>query len=508
MPKIPPAALRALANEIATLDSAARAALKRQFARQYDISPSTLSRQLHRVGCRSHERADRGRRRLPITDEQLNVIAALQASSQSLRKGNYMPASDAIEIAEQNRMAPAISPSSFNAWLRSQNGSRRDQSSPTPHVELRSLGPNHVHQADFSLAVNWKVENNKPIYEHLVYKNKLPLQGVPRIWRLIVVDHATGCFFPHYTVAPGENELSFLEGLYFAWTEKTLHGESIKSQYPFRGVPRILMVDRGSAVRANATAALLNRLDCRLHVCREARSKGTVEVAHNWWEAHFETRLRLQPPQSIEQLNEWAMQCAAHYCATKRHSRHGSERSTLWAWHINRSEETKLREIACGFEVFKSVAQTDPVRCKVGGSRFIRFKSNHYRVPECLLPGTWVEVQYSPFSFPQVQVRSENEPLSPAWLCAPAEVTKNEYGFDPEARIIGEPIESTGRTHTPANKFAAAAKSAAKDLVGKVQAFGYHLARTPEIGVPVEGEEIAIDKPTTVMTRVVPARCS
>ncbi len=499
MPEIPTAAIRELAISLANLNSKARAAAKKEFAALYGVSASTLSRALHSVGCRSHQRSDRGRRRLAIADEQLAAIAAVQASSLSLRKGIVMPAKDAIEIAERNGMAPAISPSVYNEWLRSQSGTRRDQTAATPHIELRSLGPNHVHQADFSLAVNWKVENNRPIYEHLVYKNKLPLQGVPRIWRLIVVDHATGAFYVHYSVSAGETVQALLEGLYFAWSEKMLHGQSIKSQYPFRGVPKILMVDRGSAMQAGTTAALMNRLGVHLNICEGARSKGTVEVSHNWWEAHFETRLRLQPPQSIEQLNEWSIKFAALYCGKERHSRHGSFRSTMWAWYINRKPETQLRELRCSFDAFKAIALSDPARCRVGGSRLIRFKGNKYRVAECFLPNTWVEVQYSPFEFPKVQVRAENDPASVAYLCAPVQM--DEFGFVAGAATIGEQYKS--QKQTVANTFAKEAQRAAGELAGKVEAFGYHLDRTPEVGIPSQGTEVSIDTPAAaVMTRV------
>jgi hypothetical protein len=501
MPEIPAAAINELAINLTALQGRAKASAKREFLSLYQISPATLSRKLNSVGCRSHARSDRGRRRAGIDDQQLAVIAAVQASSLSLRKGIVMPAKDAIEIAVKNDMAPEVSPSLYNRWLREQSGSRRDQTAATPHIELRSLGPNHVHQVDFSLAVNWKVENNRPMYEHLIYKNKLPAAGVPRILRLIVVDHATGCFYAHYTVSAGETVQALLEGLYYAWSEKKLNGESIARQYPFRGVPSILMADRGSAMQAGATAALMNRLGIHLNICEGARSKGAVEVSHNWWEAHFETRLRLQPPQSIEQLNEWAIKFAAHYCGVQRHTRHGSERSTMWAWYIGRRPESQLRELRCDFETFKAIALSEPQRCKVGGSRIVRFKSRKYRVPECFLPNTWVEVQYSPFSFPEIQVRAEGEPNATAHLCSPIEL--DEFGFPATAATIG--VEYKGVKHTAAVTFAHEAQRAAKELVdGKgVEAFGYHLDRTPEVGIPTAGEGVEIEKPAApVMTRI------
>ena len=294
---------------------------------------------------------------------------------------------------------------------------------------------------------------------------------------------------------------ALLEGLYRAWAEKTANGVSIKSQYPFRGVPQILMADRGSTTKAGATVALLNRLGIKLHICEGARSKGTVEVSHRFWEERFETRLRLQQPKSIDQMNEWAVELAAEINATERHSRHGSERSTLWAWHINRKPETQLRELRCTFEAFKSIALTEPQKCRVGGSRIIRFRAQKYRVPECFSPNSWVQVQFSPFEFPQIQVQPLDDHAAPAYLCSPVEV--DEFGFAVTAATIG--LEYKGVKATPAAVFAKDSRQRAKELIdgGKVEAFGYHLERTPEIGVPTQGTELPVEATAaTVMTRV------
>jgi hypothetical protein len=501
MPEIPEASVREFSLKLATLTGRAASAARREFAALHGCSPSSLSRRLTSLGVRCHTRSDKGVMR-SASGEQLAIVAALQSSSMSLRKGVVMPAKDAIEIAVQNGIAPQISASRYNAWLRDQTGTRRDQTAATPHIELRSLGPNHVHQVDFSLAVNWKVENNKPIYEHLIYKNKLPAAGVARIWRLIVIDHATGCFATRYSVSAGETVQALLDGLYHAWTEKTIKGQSIKDRYPFRGVPSILMADRGSAMQAGATAALLNRLGVTLNICEGARSKGAVEVSHRWWEEHFESRFRLQPPQSIEQLNEWATEFAAHLCRNERHSRHNSERSTMWAWYINRRPESKLRELRCTFDAFKAIALSDPQRCKVGGARIIRFKAQKYRVPEAFVPGTWVEVQFSPFDYPQIQVRPEGDVTASPYLCAPIEL--DEFGFATEAAIIGQEYKS--QKHTAGETFAKTAASKAKELGGKVQAFGYHLERTSEVGVPATGEEVSVDQPASPVVSRVAAR--
>ena len=170
-------------------------------------------------------------------------VAALQRQSMSLRKGVVMPAEDAIEIAVDSGLLPegAVSVDYYNRWLRRNAAARRDQTKETPHVELRSLGPNHVHQMDFSLAVNWKCFQEqgaaKIRYEHLIYKNKLPEAGQARLWRVVVSDHASGAFFVWYAQSRGETVQATLEALYRAWVRKET---DVERKYPFRGHPENL----------------------------------------------------------------------------------------------------------------------------------------------------------------------------------------------------------------------------------------------------------------------------
>lgn len=503
-PTLPTSAVRELSEKLGHLQGRARAAAKRDFVSLYQVSDSTLSRALHQVGFVSHTRSDRGVRRKPISDDHMRLIAALQSSGNNLRRGIIMPAKDAIDVAHHNGLIPeAVDPNYYNAWLREQGGTRVDQQAATPHIELRSAGPNHVHQADFSLAVNWKVANNKPIYERFVYKNKDLLKdpGEQRIWRLLIVDHATGCFFPFYGISPGESIALTLEGLYRAWSPKSIGGQSIQDRFPFRGVPRILMVDRGSANRAGVTLALLNRLNVQLNICEGARSKGAVEVSHRYWEERFESRFRIQPPQSIEQLNDWAVDFAARICGAETHSRHGSKRSLLWSWHINRKPETQLRELRCDFETFKAIAVTDPVEARVSGSRIVRFKGKKYRAPEAIQCGSTVAIQYSPFDYPQIQMRDAANANAPLYICTPVEL--DEFGFAASAALVGE--EYKAQKHTATQHFAAQAKETVSALLStNMEAFGYHSDRAPAIPIQSASEAVQIDgvTPAAPLTRI------
>lgn len=485
--RLHPDAISGLAEQLGQVRGRARAALKREFSEQHGVSPSSLSRALANIGLRCHERSDRGARRKKV--DVLDALAALQRKSHSLRKGVVMPAEDAINIAEDSGMiAPgAVSTSYYNAWLREQQASRTDQERQEPHVELRSLGPNHVHQVDFSLAVNWKIANNKPIYEHLIYQNKLPEGGTPRLLRLLVVDHTTGVFFPYYFAALGESAVLLLEGLYRAWAPKP----EVQEIYPFRGVPRILMVDRGQGTKSQVTVELLKHLDVQLNVCQGARAKGSVEVSHRFWEEHFESRFRLQTPGSVEQLNAWALDFAIRICAEKAHSRHGAFRSQLWNWHIGRRTETALRELRCSLDEFKAICLTTPQRCLVGGSRIVRFKGQKYRAPEQIMPGARVEVHYSPFDYPRISMRLADSPSAQAWMCDPVQV--DEFGFATTAAVIGEQYRA--EKHSATKRFVKAANAAGDELIASntLRVFGHHSANVAPVAGNPSSEEVPLE---------------
>lgn len=490
--------------ELRATSGRAHSAKRKAVAALFGISDSTLSRWCQAAGVSRWQRRDRGARRIDVTDDVLRQLFALQYSSKSLKHGPIMTAKDVIDIAERNGIIDpdSVTPAYYNAWLRAQGISRTEVETPEPHVDLISLGPNHVHQADFSLAVNWKVENNKVIYEHLVYKNKLPAAGVPRIWRFALVDHATGYFFPRYAIAPGEDIVMFLEGLYYGWSEKTVNGCSIQHQYPFRGVPRILMVDRGPAMRSKITADLLSRLGVTLNICEGSRSKGAVESLMWWWEQRFESRFRLQPLTSIEELNHEAWGFAAWMCSQETHSRTRATRRGLWEFHLNRKPETQLRMMNIDLQTFQRIATTEPQKCRVSGSGVIAFKAKKYRVPTELIEHGYVAVQYSPFDYPQITVRAFDDANAPVFLCEPIEL--DEFGFPTDGVVIGSEYKS--HKHTERKRMAAGAEQWLGDYQKQgaaIQTRGYHLERVEATGVRSNETDMAVEQqPAAIYSRI------
>lgn len=497
---IPPA-FSEHAAELQQLGGRARAARRKELEALFNVSSSTMSRWLNARGIVFKQRGDRGKRRV-VTDEQLNTIFAIQYSSYKQQQGPIMPAKVALEIAERNGKIPAglISESLYNSWLRGSGVSRAAVDTPTRHINLISLGPNHVHQVDFSLAINWKIKNNKAIYEHLVYKNKLPAEGEPRLLRLIVTDHTSGSYFVWYTAAPGESVSALIEGLWWAWTPKTVAGESVQAVYPFRGVPRILMMDRGPGSKSQVLQNFLGWLGVETNICEGARSKGQVEGAHWGWETGFESRFRLDPPMSIEQLNDEAVGYAAHQCSTATHSRTRSTRTAHWEFHLNRSEHSQLRVPNCTFEEAKNHAVSNTKEATVHGDGTIQFRGEKYRVPELLLQERKVAVQFCPFDYPSVLVRalaagSAAFPLQP--------LARNEHGFFTDGAVIGQEFKS--HKDAAATRLVKEAKQAVAALTAdsdRLVTRGYHLNELAASGIKSRETEIGAHAAEPVYARV------
>ena len=196
-------------------------------------------------------------------------------------------------------------------------------------------------------------------------------------------------------------------------------------------------------------------------------------MSHGVWEQHFESRMRLQQPESVEQLNEWAVDFTIRQCACKPHTRHGAPRSQMWPGTSSGGRRRNCASCAAIGGV-QSIALTDPTTCRVSGNRIVRFKARKYRVPDEFLPNETVLVQYSPFYFPQILVRAADVAGAPGFLCEPVEV--DEFGFAVTAPVIGQEYKSWKQTDTA--RFVNTTEEITKELIASqnLRVYG-HIAR-------------------------------
>ncbi|MEA5113054.1 MAG: hypothetical protein VB050_03425 [Geobacteraceae bacterium] len=268
-----------------------------------------------------------------ITRDQLDTVGSVMRATRRENKGIICPVENALVFCEDNGLiAPGmISVPTLQRKLRERQMNARQQNAPTPHTEMRSLHPNHVHCADVSTCIQYYLDKGgiSVMREDEFYKNKLenfrkiktPLQ------RYIMTDHFSGFFFVKYYLADGETAENLFDFVCSAWEIKQ------DNRFPFRGAPLLLLADGGTRAKAKALGLSFwdgIGVDILTGTPGNSRRQGSVEVTHCIWEEWFETRLRIDPATSLEDLNRKAFGFCLWYNATKKHTRHGFTRLSMW----------------------------------------------------------------------------------------------------------------------------------------------------------------------------------
>lgn len=305
--------LRNLAGRLDAAKQGAKGPLIEEARSLYGWSASKLYAELERqVGWTSGRkvRADKGSTRQD--EETLIFLAGLERGSvrQNDKQTMFMPV--ASSIAAVNGHEIEVSARHLNRLMRHRRLAVQQHAQSRAPVTLRSLHPNHVHQADPSLCLVYYLRGKQAlIRDDQFYKNKL--EGLAKVqfkvWRYVLYDHASGLVMPWYVEAAGESPKNLYRFLMWAWMQQ--------AGRRFHGVPKILMWDKGSANTATPILNLLSALEVEqiTHAAGNARAKGGVENANNLVETQFECRLRYDPVDSVAALNAAALAWAEAYNA-------------------------------------------------------------------------------------------------------------------------------------------------------------------------------------------------
>ncbi|PHI35950.1 hypothetical protein CBQ28_16945 [Pseudoalteromonas sp. GCY] len=301
------------------------------------LSKDALYRKLKKLGWQSGKakRSDAGT--TAMDDEALNMLVAILNQGVRDNGKRIMDVTTAKSILVANGYA-CLSTSQISRVLAKRNASVSALDRATPHVQMRSLAPNHVHQVDPSYCLLYYPPGKKGKVQRYAndsefYANKPEnLERIKhlRVWRYVLVDHNSGMIRVRYYESAGETQANMFDFLMWCWKQ---HEGS-----PFMGVPQILLWDKGSANTGKAITNVLDALKVKNipHEAGNPRAKGAVEVANNIVEKQFESRILFEPVSSVDELNEsvWAWQEA--FNANKipgmncKHSRHKQARSDVW----------------------------------------------------------------------------------------------------------------------------------------------------------------------------------
>ena len=316
-------------------------------AAEFGRSPQTLYRWLSTfAGYDSGRktRADAGKVSLP--ENTLELLAGLKTEGVRANGKRTMTTAVAMNVLAQNDHHITVHASTINRALRARRLDVTSQQQARTHGRLRSLHPNHVHQIDPSLCLIYYMGGKQfAMREDEFYKNKPGnyAKVLLKVWRYVRYDHASGAIDARYYEAAGENQTSLFEFLLYTW-----------GQQPNRlshGIPKRLLWDKGSA---NTSAAICRLLDA-LGVVHETHApghswvKGGVELANNLVEMGFESRLKVEPVDSVEALNDALARWVRDYnanaiqhvdCRVQREDGRRYVRDDLW--HRIRPEELIL----------------------------------------------------------------------------------------------------------------------------------------------------------------------
>lgn len=451
-----------LARSLETAAPKQKTAAVRAAARELNLSTATVYRKLKEVRVNTTTRkvrADAGMSAL-TREEALTISAALMESARRNEKRLYS-VGDAVEALRASGMIRAeaidkksgeirpLSVSTINRALKTYKLHPDQLLAPAPVTELASLHPNHVWQIDASICVLYYLKpgadsraNGLRVMEaDQFYKNKpknLARISANRVWSYEITDHTSGWVYVEYVMGAesGENLCSVLIN---AMQERG--GADL-----LHGVPRILMMDPGSANTAAMTRNLCRSLGIEMiaHAPGAARVTGQVENARNIIERKFEAGLRFQPVADLDELNALARKWRSHFNATAIHSRYQKTRTSMW---LSIRQEQLIK--APSVEVCRELAVAAPESRKVNPKLRVSFQGREYDV--AVVPGVCVGdkvlVTRNPWRSDAAQVVMSDANGHEVFYVVPA-VEKNAYGFAETSATIGE--EHKRHADTPA----------------------------------------------------------
>jgi hypothetical protein len=437
------------------------------------------------------------------------LIAVAEMSKQCVRKNGKatLPINVVRSILESRGVNVPVGDSRLRELLRQNHLAVSDSRVPAPHQAMRTEYPNQVHFVDPSVCLIYFApgRRQKLIGDDELYKNKNFLEGKLKCWRYVLTDHYSSSLCVRYYAAMGETAANMYDFLLYAW------GQKKSDVNVFHGLPELLIWDCGTANIARATSNALKAFGVKTlpHLPGNPRVKGQVENANNLVETQFESRLRFEPVNSVEELNGTVERFYAAYNANlingldTRLKRGGirESRSALW----QRIKPEQLRELpdeeTCR-QVFANGVQTRKVAgdLTVGVVHPRAGRSLRYSVRD--LPGIMVgmELKLQPLLVteePLCIASYEDNGNEVSFEVAP--IVYDSAGFDIESPVFGKEYKrpkDTGREtakKTLENPGLAAVMGPAHSFITAENPFMRRSAGTPiEVAETVHTHEIVI----------------
>lgn len=388
--------LSAVAVAANNADHGERGKIYQAACAELGISLQTLYRKLQAITVKPtrKRRSDAGETVLTLAEAELISAYYLE----HIRKNGKRTKAMDMAIAElrsngkiiagtidtENGAIKPMSNSAIQRALRNYGVHPEQLLAPEPVTPLISKHPNWCWQIDASLCVLYKLPDGSGMRIEEVetterYKNKLSHFAKIEhrlVQRYLITDHASCAVFVYYAFG-GESSESLCMLLIQAIQQR--------QQFPFYGIPVIIMLDRGSANRSATFRNLCKALGIKLEFSQRARAKGQVEKMHDVTELGLESGLKMAVDiRTVEQLNTLGQKWMHWFNGRKIHSRHGKTRYA--AWQLIKPNQLITTDLST--EQLLLLATETPKACKVTPYLTVNFKGADYDVSK--VPGVMV----------------------------------------------------------------------------------------------------------------------
>lgn len=387
-------------------------------------------------------------------------IVCLDDAVNTLRVAGHIKA-EAIDKATGE--VKKLSISAIRQAIETYGLSAKRLNAPPPAIRMRTLHSNHVWQIDASLCVLYYLpkDGGLQIMHEAVFNTNKPnnLKKIEneRVWRYLVVDHASGSIYVEY-VFGGESGANLTQIFINAMQER---------KDEFWGVPKMVYCDAGSANTGAVFKGLCQQLGVKLewHMPGNARATGSVEKAQDIVECKFESMLASRTITSLSQLNELAKNWRIRFNLTAVHSRHGQTRHNAWHAHISGHLISAPSVQAC-----RDLANTPPKSRTVSLYLTISYEGKDWDVshyPEVYV-GMKVQVAKNPWAVDSIRIVDILADNSFNFFEAPLKL-ENSLGYWPDAAVLGESFKQHAITSSEIilNRLAERSAADQKNTVGK-----------------------------------------
>lgn len=439
-----------------------KSAIYQHAAEEMGISCQTLMRHLSELRpTRRKLRDDAGHSALTLDDAR--AISAYLMESRRDNHKRLASIEDAVEVLRSNGVIEAgrtdestgefmpLSLSAISRALYQYKLHPEQLKRPTPKMPLASLHPNHVWQIDPSLCVLYYLPTKageciQVMDEDKFYKNKpanIRRVEKERVWRYVITDHTSGVIFIHYVLG-AESGVNLLTAF--------IHAAIKRPNDPFHGIPKMVMVDPGSANTGAVFRNLCRALGIVLQVNVPKRpwAKGQVEKSNDIVERSFEHRMKFltNPPTSLEEINDAGQRWMRWFNSQKIHSRTGKSRYAVW-----QTITAEQLVIAPDAQTMRAVAMNKEETRKVNVQLEISFGGRTYVVADIpgIHVGQRVSVTRNPWHEDVIGVYYRDDNGQELMQMVQAQKV-DEYGFPVGTAIIGETFKSHADTELDTNR--------------------------------------------------------